>query len=169
MNRVFFQITLAMTLLLSGCLAFRIEKNPTAAKPTFESLNRAIFSTKCASCHSGTNPPHGINLTSYKMIMDSAVFPPLVIPGKPEQSAIYQSCISGQMPKYAAKLSASELSALYFWIKNGATEVESEVSPPTPSPTPSEPGEVRSQEPCDPMKISNEPGIQQCSSEPTDD
>jgi hypothetical protein len=119
-----------------------------------------------------------INLTSYSSLMNSQMFPPLIIPGDPEHSSLYTTCLKGAMPKNDSRLSASALSALYTWIKNGAVENE-ETPIPHPSATPTgEPGGDDSvpntptqggfskNEPCDLNRLGVEPGLNACSTEP---
>ena len=104
---------------------------------TYKSIFEQILAPKCVECHSGSTAPHGIDLSSYKNIMENSLFPPLVVRYKPEVSSLYEAVESGQMPKGDEKLSDEELKAIYDWIKTGALEFEGEQ--PSPTPQPSEP------------------------------
>lgn len=137
---------------------------------TYASIREKILVPKCIDCHSGPNSPHGLDLSSYSKVLDQSHFPPLVVPGKPEQSSLYSSVSSGKMPKNSASLSSEELDAISTWIKNGARENEDQPAP-VPSPTPTGepggddgPGSPLSSEPCDPAGLRNEPGVKLCSS-----
>ncbi len=176
LTRFAIPLFVSLPLLLSAC-QFRIEKTQALSRialtSSFRSLQQNVFTPKCVECHSGSNSPHGIDLSNYQKIVNSPLFPPLVIPGNPEGSSLYEVCASGEMPKGAQHLSSEELKALYDWIKNGAKETEDPPSPnpsPTPSPTPTgePPDDEKVKEPCDLNKFLNEPGFFQCSSEPGD-
>ena len=149
---------------LSACLEFRKEKLVSEAQvdASFASLRDNLLIPKCVSCHSGANSPHGIDLSTYSSIMHGPVFPPLVIPGKPEESSLYQSCETGSMPKGAPHLSAAMLGALREWIRNGAKEFDD--PNPSPSSTPTEPGD----EPGENDEPGTEPGDDEPGSEEGD-
>jgi hypothetical protein len=125
---------------LSAC-SFKETKNSTVSDlsidATYSSMQAKVFTPKCVSCHSGSAAPHGIVLNSYASIVHNGMFPPLVVPGNPETSSLYQAVADGSMPKNQAPLSPKALAALYVWIKSGAPETEGPINPtPTPSPTP---------------------------------
>ena len=50
----------------------------------------------------------------------------LIIPGEPESSSLYYVVAQGIMPKGSPPLSAGEVQAIYQWIKNGASPLDSE-------------------------------------------
>ncbi len=114
-------------------------------QPTFVSIRENILATssirgKCLSCHSGSKPAHHLDLSTYEKIVKNSHLPPLLVPGKPEDSVLYTSCAKGEMPKGGgAKLTQQELNALYDWIKEGAKD-ENGNPAPTPEPT-GEPGD----------------------------
>lgn len=177
MTRFAIPLIVISPLIFSAC-NFRIEKthdlDRVALTASFRSVRQNIFVPKCVECHSGSNAPHGIDLSSYQRIVNSSLFPPLVIPGNPESSSLYSACASGDMPKNASRLSSAELKVIYDWIKNGASESEDSPTPhpsvsPSPAPTGEPPDDKKKKEPCDVMKIGNEPGFIQCSNEPGDD
>jgi len=86
----------------------------------FQSVFTNIIQPKCVRCHSGSDAPHKIYLTSYEEIVGGTVFPPLIVPGKPNDSSLYKSVLSGKMPKNRPRLSDAELGVLYNWILDGA-------------------------------------------------
>lgn len=163
-------LLVVLSLVVSSCLEFKNEKQLSQAdiQASFASLNRSLFVPKCLSCHSGPNSPHGVDVSSYNSIVNSPMFPPLIIPGNPEKSSLYQACASGVMPKGAPHLPDAYMQALYQWIKNGAKENEDDPNPtPSVTPSPTEPGSDYN-EPCDPSRVRNEPGYDECSNEPHD-
>ena len=123
----------------------------------FPSINANILGPKCASCHSGAKVPHGIYLDGYKAMMESNVFPPLIVPFEPEKSSLYKSILSGSMPKNAPKLSNTEITMIYDWIKAGAKE-----KPESPDNDDPGNGSGLPDEPCDVRKIGNEPHFIPC-------
>lgn len=162
---------------VSACLDFQHMKAQDAqggaVTASFASLKANIFTPRCATCHSGATPPHGVDLSSYQSMVNSAVFPPLVVPGDPDHSSLYQACMTGGMPLNAPHLSDVEMRAIHDWIKNGAQEVEDGNPAAAPTAQPTEPGGNGPggsvwHEPCDPIRIGNEPGYFACSSEPVD-
>ena len=98
-----------------------------------------LISNKCVSCHTGPDSPHRVDLASYESIMRSPVFPPLIVPGDPDSSSLYDSIKSGRMPKGMPRLSDRELQVVYEWIKAGARE---EGVGPNPSPSPEPADEI---------------------------
>lgn len=111
---------------------------PLVVLPTFDDINARIFQTKCVKCHNGTKSAGKVDLTSYDKIMNSVVFPPLVIPRSPEQSNVYTIVRDGAMPKGSTRLEAVEVSAIQKWIAAGGKRNESDPDP-TPVPLPTEP------------------------------
>lgn len=73
-----------------------------------------MLEAKCVVCHSARNAAGGVDL--------SGDWGRYVVPGKPEQSLLFQ-VVDGEkprMPKAGAKLSAGEREALRSWIAAGA-------------------------------------------------
>ncbi len=102
---------------------------------SYESLNANVFAPKCLTCHEGAGAPHGVDLSSYESIVQSNLFPALVVPGDPENSSLYASVSEGRMPKGPAKLGRAEIEAIASWIRNGAPKVGTEpVSGPESDP-----------------------------------
>ncbi|OQW47628.1 MAG: hypothetical protein A4S09_15055 [Proteobacteria bacterium SG_bin7] len=118
----------------------------------FKTINLSIFETRCVECHGPNKKANNVDLSSYEKIMSKDIFPPLVIPGNPERSSLYQSVFRNDeftMPKGRQRLSNKELQAIYEWIKNGALKDE--------MPKPKKPDEPTESEP-EPDPGSNEPG-----------
>jgi hypothetical protein len=81
-----------------------------------------ILRTYCFECHGGsTGKPKGdVDVTSIAKMLKSKG-PPLV-PGKPEDSTIYTSTASGDMPKDRKGPDSTQLKLLHDWIASGAKE-----------------------------------------------
>jgi hypothetical protein len=95
--------------------------NPNPISSDTRSIQTQILGPKCLSCHSGSNPSAGLNLSRLEFLR-----PPIVVPGHPERSTLYRVCENGSMPKGGPPLNQEELKALGQWI----------LSRPTPKPTP---------------------------------
>ncbi|MCB0414304.1 MAG: hypothetical protein KDD50_08230 [Bdellovibrionales bacterium] len=126
-----FILLLILSLFFTSC-SFRQEKSGSedAAKnlsklvgADFASLNQYVFQPKCVRCHTEpTQNNHHIVLTNYQTIINSTVFPPLVVPGKPEQSSLYTAMASGRMPKDSGRMPEHVIKMVFEWIKAGAPE-----------------------------------------------
>ncbi|MCI0702303.1 MAG: hypothetical protein L0241_14565 [Planctomycetia bacterium] len=81
-----------------------------------------ILQTYCFECHGGsTGKPKGdVDVTSVAKMLKSKG-PPLV-PGKPEDSTMYTSTASGDMPKDKKGPNSMQLKLLHDWIASGAKE-----------------------------------------------
>ena len=90
----------------------------------FNSVFENVVKKKCLECHNAQRKPHGVDLSDFESITKSRVFPPLIVPGEPENSSFYVSIIRGRMPKNRAPLSLAETEAIRNWILNGAKKVE---------------------------------------------
>ncbi len=79
-----------------------------------------ILTSQCGSCHGGQG---GLWLTTYEQVMVGGQSGAVVVPGKPDQSLLYQR-ITGekqpQMPLDAAPLTQSQIAAIRGWIAEGA-------------------------------------------------
>lgn len=104
----------------------------------FQSIFANIIQPKCVECHSGSNAPHNIHLSSYEEIVNGSAFPPLIVPGKPNESSLYKSVLNGSMPKNRPRLSETELVVLYNWIRDGALKKPGEKLPPDDDEPPNE-------------------------------
>jgi len=84
---------------------------------------KPILENRCTSCHSGSNAPHDLRLTSYKEIVSGTEHGPVVTKGKPEKSELYTR-ITGQsvprMPFRQSRLSDERIRIIREWIAAGA-------------------------------------------------
>jgi hypothetical protein len=100
---------------------------------------QAVFNSKCISCHSGTDAPHGMSLEegeSYKNIVNnaSAENPSLrrIAPNNAEGSYLYRKIMREKvklpyeeagMPFEADKLSQSEIQTIAEWINSFPADI----------------------------------------------
>jgi uncharacterized membrane protein len=84
---------------------------------------KPILENRCTSCHSGSNAPHDLQLTSYKELMSGTEHGPMVVKGKPGKSELYTR-ITGQsqprMPFHQSPLSEEQIRVIREWITAGA-------------------------------------------------
>jgi uncharacterized membrane protein len=108
---------------------------PTPAPPTptltlAEKMANASFSKdvlpvlqkNCTRCHSGANPPTGLDLTSYAGVMKGNQVGAVVQPDTSYGSALYQVLPRGTMPQGADKLSDDDMQKIAAWIAGGAKD-----------------------------------------------
>ncbi|MBC7690234.1 MAG: hypothetical protein H7222_00565 [Methylotenera sp.] len=106
---------------------------PQSLKPTFVSIKRTIFDTRCLSCHAPGQSASAVPLTSLKDLLDSPRG--LLSPGNSEASSLYTSLIrtdSQKMPPSPGAVSQEEISVIEKWINIGAPEGDEGLSRPIP-------------------------------------
>src|SRR5262249_51157335 len=82
---------------------------------TYSQVNQQILQPHCVSCH---NPNEQFpDLRSYAAFATNTEY---VVPGKPDQSLIYEITKSGAMPLGGPHLTQAQLSLLSSWIQAGA-------------------------------------------------
>lgn len=111
---------LALLASVLGCNSREDKKTDTQVSGSwFATIQGTILQPKCVGCHSDT-------LSSYSAVMRSG----FVVPGNPEASELYQSVISGRMPKGASRLADAEIGLIEKWIRAGAPENNEPVTEP---------------------------------------
>ncbi len=97
-----------------------------ASAPSKVSFGRdvaPILKAHCISCHSGSNPDGGLDLSNPKNLLKGGDSGPGLVPGKPDTSLLLQRILGKgglpRMPKGQAPLSAEEISTLRDWIAAG--------------------------------------------------
>src|SRR4051794_25750923 len=99
-----------------GLLVLFAQSDPTE-KPA-----RAIFETKCASCH-GQARMSELDLRERDTILKGGKRGPAVVPGKADESLLYKAVRREgdvQMPPGKTTLTAAEVKAIGDWINAGA-------------------------------------------------
>lgn len=104
-------------------------------EPTFSSIQSNLFSTVCVVCHSGGNPPQGLNLEagqSYGLLVDvpSNEVPALdrVEPGDPDNSYLIHklegtAAVGMRMPANGPPyLTDTQIAMIRQWISDGAID-----------------------------------------------
>jgi hypothetical protein len=103
-------------------LALPVARGEDAAKrPGFASEVRPLFESKCLRCHSAKVRKADLDLGSHDGVMKGGESGPVVVPGKPDESPLFESVHEGRMPKgKGPKLTAPEVETIRLWIEAGA-------------------------------------------------
>jgi hypothetical protein len=80
---------------------------------TFSGVVLPLLTKRCNSCHGGTNPSAGIDLTTYPEVMK-------YVNNESLMGSINQSSGYSPMPKNSGKMSACEINNIQNWITAGA-------------------------------------------------
>lgn len=89
---------------------------------TLSSIRSRIFQPLCFQCHDSESAAAGVDLTSHSAILGEDHGHGIVVPGKPEESHLWDVLASGRMPPGGPKLAAPELEAVRKWIADGALD-----------------------------------------------
>ena len=85
--------------------------------PDFDSTIVPLFIRRCISCHSGTEPKGGLDITRRASVI--AGESPVLIPGKANESLLWKRVEANEMPP-KSPLTADEKLLLKSWIEAGA-------------------------------------------------
>src|SRR5262245_14793862 len=92
-----------------------------APAPTFEGQVRPILKAYCFDCHGeGEKLRGGLDLRLARLLVKGGDSGPAVVPGKPDDSRLYQRLRDGEMPPGKKKLSPEQVDAVGRWIAAGA-------------------------------------------------
>jgi hypothetical protein len=80
-----------------------------------------LLAAKCLECHSGGKPKGGLDLSDREKAIKGGETGPALVPGKPEDSLIWEHVSAGEMPpKKKGVLNNDEKNAIREWIAGGA-------------------------------------------------
>lgn len=97
-------------------------------KPTFTSLKKRVFESKCISCHSGSSPRGDISFESLKDLLKSSREPlKMEDDGDPDTSGLVIAITRKDAkrmppPNAGSALSDTEIEVIKKWVKEGAME-----------------------------------------------
>lgn len=104
-----------------GALPQPVPGAPNPPQPTYEWLSRNLLNRRCGSCHGIPYKVGNIDFTSYATLMDSpGIFKKPVVPGNPEESAIYDEPFNQRMPPPRHEVTPDEVDLIRLWILQGA-------------------------------------------------
>ena len=85
--------------------------------PTYSALYVNVFKPRCVGCHSGNNPPKGLDFSTYDSMMAHRR---AIIPFDTKKSRAYKKVSEGEMPRGGPPLSNDQIQAIGAWIRSGA-------------------------------------------------
>jgi cytochrome c553 len=89
--------------------------------PSFKESIQPLLQAKCLRCHGGQSTKAGLDLRTPETIQQGGNSGPVIVPGRPEESLLYQKVSSGKMPPGKKDaLRPAEVEALRKWIASGA-------------------------------------------------
>jgi hypothetical protein len=108
---------LRLVLWALGALASRAN---AAEPPDFDRTVAPLFAGRCLDCHSGTEPKGGLDLATARGIERGGESGErVIVPGKPDQSPLWQRIEANEMPP-KHPLPVAERAAIKAWIESGA-------------------------------------------------
>jgi mono/diheme cytochrome c family protein len=88
---------------------------------TYEQHVRPILKAHCFDCHGEGEKLKGkLDLRLRRLIVQGGRSGPALVPGKPDDSPLYQRLAAGEMPPGKTKLSPAEVALIGRWIAGGA-------------------------------------------------
>jgi mono/diheme cytochrome c family protein len=92
---------------------------PAASNPvSFSKDVQPIFQANCVGCHGASVKMKGLNLSSEDGARKGSESGPVLVPGNPDESVLYQKIRSGSMPMGKPHLSDKEIQTVFNWIKS---------------------------------------------------
>lgn len=80
-----------------------------------------IFKAHCVKCHGEKRRKADLDLSTPKGVQGGSESGAIIVPGKPQESLLYELVHSGEMPPGKKnQLSKDEVAAIHRWISNGA-------------------------------------------------
>jgi hypothetical protein len=94
---------------------------PAEPRPSLEGDVLPLLKARCVKCHGPIRPKGKLNLSSPRSMARGGSSGPVVEPGKPEESLLWDQVSGGEMPpKPEEPLTADEKQTLRRWIEQGA-------------------------------------------------
>ena len=87
----------------------------------YEDDIQPIFERACSVCHSGLVQTMGLQVTEYEPLMAGSDNGPVVVPGKLDESRLWELVSTRQMPMIG-ELSDLDLATIKLWIEAGSPE-----------------------------------------------
>src|SRR5947209_5548065 len=97
------------------------EKKSPAKAPSYQDDIRPLFQAKCLRCHGGKARKRDLDLSAPAGVLKGSESGAVIVPGKPEESLLYEKIIGGEMPPGKKDpLSKAEVETIRRWIAGGA-------------------------------------------------
>src|SRR5258708_267377 len=92
-----------------------------ARKPLFRADIQPLFEPKCLRCHNTKVRKAELDLSTHAAVLKGGESGPVVVPGKPEESPLYEMVHEGQMPAdKKGRLTPEQVESIRVWIEGGA-------------------------------------------------
>ncbi len=91
-----------------------------AAPPLFEKDILPLLEAKCLRCHGGKATRGDLDLRTPDALRKGGESGPVVVPGRPEESHLFELVRDGEMPKGQPRLTPAEVEKFRQWIAAGA-------------------------------------------------
>ncbi len=93
-----------------------------SAAPSYASAVRPILEAKCLRCHDAKVRKAELDLSTHASIMKGGESGPVIVPGKPDESTLYELVHEGKMPADKKnRLAPEQVETLRRWIEAGAS------------------------------------------------
>jgi hypothetical protein len=92
--------------------------------PTFEGDVLPVLNAHCLQCHGGVHQKNGLDLRTLASLLKGGKSGPVVVPGKPAESLLWQKIEKDVMPKTDNKVSDANKKLIREWIASGAKGAE---------------------------------------------
>ena len=92
-----------------------------------------MFQAKCVRCHGDKATRGDLDLTTPEGVLKGGLSGPVIVPGKPDHSLLFDKIHGGKMPPPASKetLSDAEVDVVRRWIAAGPGSAPARARPPT--------------------------------------
>ena len=111
---------MALALLVFTALTALIAANEPKRSPTLADI-RPVFEAKCLRCHNAKVRKADLDLSTHASLLKGGESGPVVVPGKPEESALYEAVHEGRMPAdKKGRLTTEQVESIRLWIEGGA-------------------------------------------------
>jgi Protein of unknown function (DUF1553)/Protein of unknown function (DUF1549)/Planctomycete cytochrome C len=125
--RTRFSILAIASLLSWSCCLARADQPLAAESIEFETQIRPIFREYCFDCHGATDKHEGaLDLRLVRFMMAGGESGSSIVPGKADESLLFQRISSGDMPPGEARMSPEKVELIRRWIDSGAKTVRAE-------------------------------------------
>jgi hypothetical protein len=101
---------------------------------TFERDIWPLFNNHCLACHGGVHQRNDLDLRTIDGVLKGSKSGKAIVPGKPDESLLWQKVHADQMPKTDNKVAAGNKAILRAWIAAGARSSRDEKKEPRVAP-----------------------------------
>ncbi len=115
----------ALVFVLAMCAVGRAgaeDATRTTPRPAlFRTSIQPLFEANCLRCHNAKVRKAELDLSTYGAMLKGGESGPVVVPGKPDESPLYEMVHEGQMPAdKKSRLTPEQVETIRVWIERGA-------------------------------------------------